>query len=116
VDEAEVETLVVAAAAGDEHAWQKLWVAIEPLLSRIVAQPRFLGRLGRNEDDRGNIVLKARLVQRATRTDAEGRFVVGQLELGELEYRVSASDGVHRTEARATASREGDEPLELELR
>lgn len=41
-----VETLVVAVAAGDEDAWQRLWVVIEPQLGRIVAQPRFLGRLG----------------------------------------------------------------------
>jgi len=52
-----VETLVVAVAAGDEDAWQRLWVVIEPQLLRIVAQPRFLGRLGQREDDRRNIVV-----------------------------------------------------------
>jgi DNA-directed RNA polymerase specialized sigma24 family protein len=57
VDDSDVETLVTAAAGGDEGAWQKLWAAIEPPLSRIVQQPRFLGRLGQNVDDRGNIVV-----------------------------------------------------------
>jgi hypothetical protein len=56
-DEAELERLVIAAAAADEEAWQRLWAAIEPPLSRIIAQPRFLGRLGQREDDRHNIVV-----------------------------------------------------------
>src|SRR5436190_6099317 len=57
LDEEKVETLVVAAAGRDELAWQRLWAAIEPPLSRIIAQPRFLGRLGQREDDRRNIVV-----------------------------------------------------------
>jgi DNA-directed RNA polymerase specialized sigma24 family protein len=56
-DEEEIERLVDGAAAGDEAAWQRLWAAIEPPLSRIIAQPRFLGRLGQREDDRRNIVV-----------------------------------------------------------
>lgn len=56
-DEAELERLVVAAAAADEAAWQRLWSTIEPALSRIIAQPRFLGQLGQREDDRKNIVV-----------------------------------------------------------
>src|SRR5882672_7984857 len=56
-EEEELETLVVEAAAEDESAWQRLWAAIEPPLSRIIAQPRFLGRLGQREDDRRNIVV-----------------------------------------------------------
>lgn len=52
-----MEGLVEAAAAGDERAWQRLWAAIEPALSRIVAQPRFLGPLGQREDDRRNIIV-----------------------------------------------------------
>ncbi|HEY5937507.1 MAG TPA: hypothetical protein VIU61_22830 [Kofleriaceae bacterium] len=56
-DDEELETLVVAAAAEDETAWQQLWAAIEPPLSRIIAQPRFMGRLGQHEDDRRNIVV-----------------------------------------------------------
>src|SRR5437763_12933830 len=56
-EEEDIETWVVAAAAGDEPAWQLLWGAIEPLLSRIVAQPRFLGRLGQGEEDRRNIIV-----------------------------------------------------------
>jgi DNA-directed RNA polymerase specialized sigma24 family protein len=57
VDDEELETLVIAAAANDELAWQHLWAGIEPPLSRIIAQPRFLGRLGQREDDRRNIVV-----------------------------------------------------------
>lgn len=57
VEDETVERLVVAAATEDEVAWQQLWAAIEPPLLRIIAQPRFLGRLGQNEDDRRNIVV-----------------------------------------------------------
>jgi DNA-directed RNA polymerase specialized sigma24 family protein len=57
LDDEELESLVVGAAAEDESAWQRLWAVIEPPLSRIVAQPRFLGRLGQREDDRRNIVV-----------------------------------------------------------
>ncbi len=57
VNEDEVETLVTAAAGGDQPAWQQLMVEIKPPLTRIVAQPRFLGRLGQREDDRDNIVV-----------------------------------------------------------
>lgn len=53
----ELEQLVAAAAVQDAPAWQKLWATIEPPLLRIVAQPRFLGRLGQREDDRRNIVV-----------------------------------------------------------
>ena len=56
-DDEELETLVVAAAAEDEAAWQQLWAAIEPPLLRIIAQPRFMGRLGQHEDDRRNILV-----------------------------------------------------------
>jgi DNA-directed RNA polymerase specialized sigma24 family protein len=53
----DVELLVLRAAAGDELAWQELWVAIEPDLQRLVRNPRFLGRVGLDDDDRNNIVL-----------------------------------------------------------
>lgn len=56
-DEVDVEKLVDAAAAGDQPAWQQLMVELKPPLTRIVAQPRFLGRLGQREDDRDNIVI-----------------------------------------------------------
>ena len=52
-----LESLVEAAAAGDEQAWQRLWAAVEPRLIQIIAQPRFLGRLGQREDDRRNVVV-----------------------------------------------------------
>jgi len=53
----ELEALVVRAADGDELAWQRLWAAIEPRLARVIAQPRFLGRLGQREDDRRSIIV-----------------------------------------------------------
>jgi DNA-directed RNA polymerase specialized sigma24 family protein len=57
VEDEELERLVEATHQGDAAAWKQLWAALEPPLSRIVAQPRFLGRLGQREDDRKNIVL-----------------------------------------------------------
>jgi DNA-directed RNA polymerase specialized sigma24 family protein len=66
-DEQELEALVVAAAGEDEHAWQRLWAAIEQPLSRIIAQPRFLGPLGQREDDRRNIVVAVMARLRADR-------------------------------------------------
>ncbi|HEU0033195.1 MAG TPA: hypothetical protein VFQ53_21330 [Kofleriaceae bacterium] len=67
MDDDELETLVVAAAGQDEAAWQQLWAAIEPPLTKIVAQPRFLGRLGQREDDRRNIVVAVMARLRADR-------------------------------------------------
>lgn len=71
MDDDELETLVVAAAAEDESAWHRLWAAVEPPLSRIIAQPRFLGRLGQREDDRRNIVVA---VMARLRADHFGRL------------------------------------------
>lgn len=56
-EEDELDSWVATAAAGGERAWQKLWAAIEPDLSRVIAQPRFLGRLGQREEDRRNIIV-----------------------------------------------------------
>jgi DNA-directed RNA polymerase specialized sigma24 family protein len=56
-DDARIERFVEAAAGGDEPAWQALWALIEPRLERVIAQPRFLGRLGTREDDRRNIIV-----------------------------------------------------------
>jgi hypothetical protein len=53
----DIENLVVRTASGDEAAWQELWAAVEPPLTRIIAQPRFLGPLGRDEDERRNIIV-----------------------------------------------------------
>lgn len=55
--ELDLEQLVVRAAHGEADAWQELWAAIEAPLVRMIAQPRFLGRLGGREDDRRNIVV-----------------------------------------------------------
>src|SRR5580704_8979428 len=50
--------LVERAAAGELAAWRELWAELEPWLARMVASPRFLGRLGQREDDRNNILLE----------------------------------------------------------
>jgi DNA-directed RNA polymerase specialized sigma24 family protein len=71
VDDEVIERLVVAAAGSDEAAWQELWAAVEPPLLRIIAQPRFLGRLGQGEDDRRNIVVA---VMARLRTDHYARL------------------------------------------
>lgn len=55
--EGELEKLVEAAAGGDAAAWQHLLAALAPPLTRIVGQPRFLGRLSQRDDDRDNIVI-----------------------------------------------------------
>lgn len=67
----ELERLVTKAATADDAAWQALWAAIENPLSRIIAQPRFLGRLGQREDDRRNIVVA---VMARLRADSFGRL------------------------------------------
>ena len=56
--EDDLEALVPLAAQGNPDAWQRLWNALEPQLSRLVAHPRFLARLGQREDDRRNIVVE----------------------------------------------------------
>ena len=67
IEDAELERLVTAAADADETAWRRLWTVIEPALLRIIAQPRFLGRLGQGEDDRRNIVVAVMARLRADR-------------------------------------------------
>jgi DNA-directed RNA polymerase specialized sigma24 family protein len=62
-----MEHLVEQAAAGDEEAWRALWAAVEPMLLRLIAQPRFLGRLGRRDDDCSNIALAVMARLRADR-------------------------------------------------
>ena len=53
-----LEELVERVVTGDEQAWQRMWAALEPRLLRMVAQPRFLGRLGQRDDDCRNIVVE----------------------------------------------------------
>ena len=71
VTDDEIERLVSQAAAADDAAWHALWSAIESPLSRFIAQPRFLGRLGQREDDRRNIVVA---VMARLRADSFGRL------------------------------------------
>jgi DNA-directed RNA polymerase specialized sigma24 family protein len=65
--EERIEALVVLAAGADEPAWRELWATIEPALLQIIAQPRFLGRLGRQLDDQHNIALAVMARLRADR-------------------------------------------------
>ena len=51
------EAIVADVLAGVGPAWQELWTAIEPRLRVILRRPGLLGRLARNEDDVGNIVV-----------------------------------------------------------
>lgn len=53
----DLEAVVARAAGGEEGAWQSLWCAVEPLLSRLIARPGFLARLGTQEDDRRNVIV-----------------------------------------------------------
>jgi DNA-directed RNA polymerase specialized sigma24 family protein len=56
-DEDTILALVARACDGDEEAWQAAWQWMDPRLSALVAQPRFLARLSRQEDDRRGVVL-----------------------------------------------------------
>lgn len=62
---ADLETLVTLASSGDEQAWYQLWNQLDPLLSRIVSRPRFLGRRGKRIDDQRNIVVDVMARMRA---------------------------------------------------
>jgi len=56
-DDGRLEALVAAAADGDTASWWGLWEDVEPWLDKVVGNPRFLGRLGRRDDDRSNIMV-----------------------------------------------------------
>ena len=58
MDEAELEVLVARAADGHTASWRTLWEEVEPWLERVVANPRFLGRIGQRDDDRRNIIIE----------------------------------------------------------
>lgn len=58
MDEGQIEVLVARAAEGDTGSWRMLWEEVEPWLERMVANPRFLGRVGQRDDDRSNILLE----------------------------------------------------------
>lgn len=67
VDDGQLEALVVQAADGDTASWRALWEHVEPWLEKVVANPRFLGRIGQRDDDRSNI-----LIEVMARLHAEG--------------------------------------------
>jgi DNA-directed RNA polymerase specialized sigma24 family protein len=54
----DVDALVGATVAGDEEAWQALWLRAEPLLWAITGRWRVAGRLSRRADDRLDIVVR----------------------------------------------------------
>ncbi len=58
MDDVRLELMVERAAAGDAIAWTELWADLEPWLERVVASPRFLGAIGRRDDERSNIILE----------------------------------------------------------
>jgi hypothetical protein len=60
--------------------------------------------------------MKAKDFRDVTTTDADGNFTFKRLEVGELEYRVTAFDGAHRKEVPMSAALPDDDvtlPLEL---
>jgi DNA-directed RNA polymerase specialized sigma24 family protein len=58
MDEGQLEVLVARAADGDTASWRALWEDVEPWLEKVVANPRFLGRVGQRDDDRSNIIVE----------------------------------------------------------
>ncbi|MFT3695977.1 MAG: hypothetical protein QM831_22765 [Kofleriaceae bacterium] len=58
MDEGELEQLVERTVGGEVAAWRVLWAEVEPWLEKIVASPRFLGRVGQRDDDRSNILVE----------------------------------------------------------
>jgi DNA-directed RNA polymerase specialized sigma24 family protein len=58
MDDGQLEVLVERAAGGDTASWRALWEDVEPWLEKMVASPRFLGRVGQREDDRSNILVE----------------------------------------------------------
>ena len=58
MDDRELEARVALAAGGDTAAWRDVWENVEPWLEKIVANPRFLGRLGQRDEDRANIMVE----------------------------------------------------------
>jgi len=49
--------LLTRACEGDDEAWQAVWTWIDPRLSALVSQPRFLARISQHEDDRRGVIL-----------------------------------------------------------
>jgi DNA-directed RNA polymerase specialized sigma24 family protein len=53
-----VDDLLPAVIAGDPVAWEQLWLALEPRLSRMLRSPRTAGRLSASDDDRRSILVE----------------------------------------------------------
>jgi DNA-directed RNA polymerase specialized sigma24 family protein len=80
----QVSGLVERTLHGDEDAWHKLWLAIEPTLLAVTSRWRITSRLSRREDDRRNIVVQVMGRLRADRFRRLRRFheSVGQYDPG----------------------------------
>lgn len=57
LDSADADALVARIVVGDDAAWHVLWASVEPVLARVIANPRFLGWLGSDEDDRRDMIV-----------------------------------------------------------
>ena len=55
MDDGELEGLVTRAAEGETAAWGALWEGVEPWLEKLVANPRFLGRVGQRDGDLAHV-------------------------------------------------------------
>jgi DNA-directed RNA polymerase specialized sigma24 family protein len=80
------DQIIEAAAAGDEAAWQDLWRAVEPDLRRLVAQPSFLGRISRREDDQRDIVVDVMARLRAGEFYRLKHYLLARRENPALEF------------------------------
>ena len=56
-DDAELESLVVTAAEGDQAAWTALWSRLEPWLFALLRKRTFIGRLWQREDESRDVVV-----------------------------------------------------------
>ena len=86
MDQTIVQTLVVEAAEGQESAWSKLWLEIEPLLMRLASSPRVSGRLSQNVDDCRNIVVEVMARLRDDQFRRLRMFLDSQSENPDLEF------------------------------
>lgn len=53
-----IDQLVASVADGEAGAWDRLWLLLEPLLSRMLRSARATGRLCGSEDDRRSILVE----------------------------------------------------------
>jgi DNA-directed RNA polymerase specialized sigma24 family protein len=73
-------------AGGDDAGWHDLWLRLEPILLRMIAQPGFLGRVGQRIDDRRNILLEIMTRLRAGDRRRLRAYVAMRTERPELRF------------------------------